>query len=115
MKESAFQASLIRRIKSAFPGCIVLKNDANYIQGFPDLLILYRDKWAALECKRSGLAQLQPNQIYYIRTLSEMSFSAVVYPENELMILDELRIHFSFDLFEQREVFGKFIQLEGGE
>ena len=94
MKESTFQANLIRRIKSAFPGCIVLKNDANYIQGFPDLLILYGDKWAALECKASGISQLQPNQAYYIRTLSGMSFSAIIYPENEKYVLEDLSRHF---------------------
>ena len=41
MKESAFQAKLIREIKKRFPGAIVLKNDPNYIQGFPDLTVLY--------------------------------------------------------------------------
>lgn len=34
-----------------FPGCIVMKTDPNYIQGIPDLLILWNDKWATLEVK----------------------------------------------------------------
>ena len=46
--------TIIKKIKEMLPGCIVMKNDPNYIQGIPDLLILYRDRWAALECKRKG-------------------------------------------------------------
>lgn len=94
MKESTFQANLIRRIKSAFPGCIVLKNDANYIQGFPDLLILYRDKWAALECKSNANAHCQPNQMYYLSELGKMSFVKIVYPENEEIVFRSLSLYF---------------------
>ena len=94
MKESAFQASLIRRIKSAFPGCVVLKNDANYIQGFPDLLVLYGDKWAALECKASSKSHLQPNQEYYLRELDEMGRAILVFPENIDSVLDNLILYF---------------------
>ena len=50
MSESDFQHSLICELKNIFPGCIVMKNDANYIQGIPDLTILFNDKWATLEC-----------------------------------------------------------------
>lgn len=53
MLENKFQANLIKELKRLFPGCIVMKNDASYIQGIPDLLILYNDKWASLECKYS--------------------------------------------------------------
>ena len=48
-KESKFQKGLIDDLKNRFPGCMVLKNDANYIQGIPDLMVLYKDHWAALE------------------------------------------------------------------
>ena len=44
MLENKFQANLIKELKRLFPGCIVMKNDASYIQGIPDLLILYNDK-----------------------------------------------------------------------
>ena len=50
MLESKFQANLIKKIKKQYPGCIVMKNDASYIQGIPDLLVLYKDKWVSLEC-----------------------------------------------------------------
>lgn len=53
MLESNFQSKLIRELKEMFPGCIVMKTDPDYIQGIPDLLILYNDKWATLECKKS--------------------------------------------------------------
>jgi len=62
MRENKFQAKLIRELKDIFPGCIVMKSDAGYIQGIPDLLILYRDKWAALECKKCSAASHRPNQ-----------------------------------------------------
>lgn len=83
MLESQFQAQVIADLKDWFPGCYVLKNDANYIQGFPDLLVLLPNgHWAALECKAYSNAHLRPNQQYYIDRLNEMSFAAFVYPEN---------------------------------
>jgi len=88
--ESGFQAKLIVELKYIFPGCIVLKNDANYIQGFPDLLILYKKHWAALECKRSFDSSHQPNQEYYVDLMDGMSFAAFIYPENKEEILDGL-------------------------
>ena len=89
--ERNFQASLIKELKSIFPGAVVLKNDPNYIQGFPDLLILYRDRWAALECKRNSSASSRPNQRYYVDLLNQMSYSAFVCPENKEEILNELQ------------------------
>ena len=91
MKENEFQSELIKKLKAEFPGCIVLKNDPNYIQGIPDLLILYRDKWAALECKRDNKSKHQPNQDYYISVMNDMSFAKFIFPENEEEILDELQ------------------------
>lgn len=91
MRESIFQAKLIRKLKDMFPGCMVLKNDASYIQGMPDLTILYKDKWATLECKRSARANKQPNQEYYIEQMDEMSFSRFICPENEEEVLYELQ------------------------
>lgn len=94
MAESQFQASLIKELKKRFDGCIVLKNDASYIQGIPDLLVLYEGKWAALECKRDGNASHQPNQDYYIGKMNNMSYAAFIYPENRKEILNELERSF---------------------
>lgn len=93
-KESAFQKGLIDDLKKRFPGCMVLKNDPNYIQGIPDLLVLYEGRWAALECKKAKQASHQPNQDYYVERMNEMSFSRFVYPENKENVLDELQQSF---------------------
>lgn len=90
-RENAFQAKLISDLKDIFPGCVILKNDPNYLQGVPDILILYNDRWAMLECKRDAKASHRPNQEYYIDKLGEMSYAAFIYPENREDILDELQ------------------------
>ena len=90
-KESKFQSELIREIRSQFPGSVVLKNDANYLQGFPDLLILFNDKWAALECKRYDEAHKQPNQEYYVGMLNKMSYASFICPENREEVLNDLQ------------------------
>lgn len=87
--ESGFQDRLIDKLEKLFPGCMVFKMDQ--IQGIPDLLVLYKDKWASLECKRSASAKRQPNQEYYVGKMNEMSFSRFVSPENKEEVLDELR------------------------
>lgn len=91
MLESTFQSALIRDLKRIFEGCIVLKNDPTYIQGFPDLLILFEDKWAALECKPSAKSSFRPNQEYYLRVLNSMCYASVIYPENKEEVISELQ------------------------
>lgn len=95
MLESSFQSGLIVELKARFPGCIVMKTDANYIQGMPDLLVLYNNKWASLECKKSAKAKRQPNQEYYVNKMNDMSFSRFICPENKEDILNELQQAFS--------------------
>ena len=90
MKESKFQAKLIRDIKKRLPGCIVLKNDAGYKQGIPDLLILYNNRWAMLECKKSMKASYRPNQEYYLKKLKYMSFARMICPENREEVLNDM-------------------------
>ena len=87
--ESGFQDRLINKLENLFPGCMVFKMDQ--IQGIPDLLVLYKDKWASLECKRSASAKRQPNQEYYVGKMNEMSFSRFVSPENKEDVLYELQ------------------------
>ena len=89
-KENQFQAQLIKDIKKLFDGCIVTKLDANHLQGIPDLLILYKNKWACLECKKSRGAKHQPNQDYYVDLMNQMSFSRFIFPENKKEVLHEL-------------------------
>ena len=91
MLENKFKTNLIREIENLLPGCIVLHLDANEIQGIPDLLILYKDKWAVLEAKQYLGARRQPNQSYYIDLMNQMSFARFIYPRNKEEILDELQ------------------------
>lgn len=91
MRESKFQSDLIKEIKERMPGAIVTKLDAKHIQGIPDLLILYNDRWATLEDKRSKDASHQPNQDYYVEKMNSMSFSAFIFPENKEEVLNDLQ------------------------
>lgn len=88
--ERGFQKKLIADIKKRLPGSVVLKNDASYLPGFPDLTILYGPKWATLECKRSEDASKRPNQEYYVEKLSNMGFSAFIFPENRESVLNDM-------------------------
>lgn len=94
-RESKFQSDLKKEIKEMFPGCIITKLDSGDIQGVPDLLILYKDKWATLENKRTKNASHRPNQDYYVEKMNEMSFSRFIYPENKDEVLKELKQNFS--------------------
>lgn len=91
MKENKFQSKLIQELKEMFPGCLILKNDPNYIQGIPDLSIFYKKKWAMLECKKSENEEHQPNQDFYVEQANDMSFARFIYPENKQEVLDELQ------------------------
>lgn len=91
MRENQFQAHLINRLKEEFPGCMVLKNDTDYIQGIPDLLVLYGTRWAALEVKAAPKSREQPNQRYYVDLMDEMSFAMFVFPENEERVFHALQ------------------------
>ncbi|MDE6019775.1 MAG: hypothetical protein K2H01_02080 [Ruminococcus sp.] len=95
MLESRFQSKLIKELKTLFPGCIVIKIDSGYLQGIPDILILYNDKWASLECKQSAGAKRQPNQEYYVNKMNRMSFSRFIYPKNKEEVLHDLQQSFN--------------------
>lgn len=90
-KESDFQSDLIDKINEMFPGALVLKLDPRYIRGIPDLLILYKNKWATLECKKSKSASKRPLQPYYVKLMNDMSFSSFISPENEKEVLSALQ------------------------
>lgn len=92
--ERNFQRELIKEIKKKFKGCIVLKTDPSYIQGIPDLLILFNSRWASLEVKKSQNASHRPNQDYYVKLMNKMSFSRFIYPENKERVLDEMESAF---------------------
>lgn len=89
--ESKFQSEVIKELHALFPGCVVLMNDASYIQGIPDLTVLWREHHAMLEVKAAWNSSHQPNQDYYIKMFGEYVFSAFIYPENKEEILDGLQ------------------------
>lgn len=91
MLESTYQSKLRKTLEAIFPGCIILKNDSALQQGIPDLLILWHDKWAALEVKASWDSPEQPNQHYYVELMDNMSFAAFIYPENQEEVLSALQ------------------------
>lgn len=95
MREAQYQKYLIEKLKTVFPGCVVLKNDAQYLQGVPDLLVLYNNHWAMLEVKPSGIFRSQPNQSYYVELFDGMSFGAFITPDNEEEIFCDLQCAFS--------------------
>lgn len=94
MRESIFERNLRAELESRFPGCLYIKQDSSLLQGIPDRLVLWRDKWAALEVKRSKTAPHRPNQEYYVELMGGMSFAAFIYPENMETVLDDLERSF---------------------
>lgn len=95
--ERDYQAKLIKKLRQMFPGCVIQKLDTSYQQGILDLLILFEDKWAVIEVKKSfkDRQSPRPNQEYFVNLLNEMSFSAFIYPENEEEVLRGLQQAFS--------------------
>lgn len=90
--ESGFQDRLVQDLEDMFPGCMVFKMDQR--QGIPDLLVLYEDTWASLECKKFAEARRQPNQEYYVDKMDHMSFSRFIFPENKEEVLHALKCYF---------------------
>ena len=94
MLENRFKTNLVNEIESLFPGCIVIHMDPNEVQGISDLLILYGNKWAALEGKKNANASHRPNQDYYVELLDNWSFARFIYPENKDEVLADLKRYF---------------------
>ena len=95
MKESDFQKGLIKELQAKYPDAIITKVEPVSIQGIPDLLILHKDKWAMLECKKNKTARHQTHQDYYVDKLNNMSYAAFVYPENKEDVLHDLENTFA--------------------
>jgi hypothetical protein len=94
MLERNYQAQLIKKLKRRFRGCIILKNDSEYLQGVPDLTIFCEDMWAMLEVKASEDSPVRPNQNYYVDVMDKMSYASFIYPENEEAVIHDLKDFF---------------------
>lgn len=91
MGEIKFQAHIMEKLDELFPGCIIIRNDPTWHQGWPDLLILFEDKWAMLEVKADEYSPVQPNQPYWVAEFDKLSFATFIYPQNEEEVLDALQ------------------------
>ena len=94
MRENEFQPEVIRELYKMFPDCFVMKNDANYRQGFPDLSVFIGPYYILLECKKSKkeMRDPRPNQDYYVDAVNAMGgFARFIYPENKEAVLNEIR------------------------
>ena len=91
MLENKFKTNLIKEIEKRFPGSYVFHLDPTERQGVPDLLILYKNKWAAFEGKKNKNSSHRPNQDYYVKTMNEMSYASFIYPENKEDVLNEIQ------------------------
>jgi len=91
--KNGYQSVVKNKLKKQFPDCEVHKLDPNDIQGSPDLLMLCPITWATLEVKGSSKSKRQPNQEYYVKKHDSMSFSNIIFPENEKEVFDRLHIH----------------------
>jgi hypothetical protein len=89
-QERNYQSDLIHRIKDRYPGSIVLKNDASHKRGIPDLTVLYKNKWAVLECKQYDKASHRPGQDKYISEMNAMSYASFISPDNEEDVFNEM-------------------------
>lgn len=90
MLENRFKTKLVKEIKERLPGCLIFHLDPSEMQGAPDLIVLYKDKWATLEGKKTATASHRPNQDYWVSRMNGMSFSRFIFPENKEEVLYEL-------------------------
>jgi DNA-directed RNA polymerase specialized sigma54-like protein len=89
--ESDFKSDTLQDIRDQNPGCEILHNDANYIQGIPDTLVVFGPNYAFLEFKRATTASKRVNQEYYVDKFNEMSYASFISPENKEAVLNELQ------------------------
>lgn len=90
--EKDFQKDFIHKIKTLLPNSIAIKNDANYLQGFPDWTVIDGPRVYVFEAKAFKKANRQPNQEYYINAINAAGgFARFVYPENMQEVLDEIQ------------------------
>ena len=91
-RENKYQVHIMNRLRRQFPGCFILKNDSGYMQGVPDMTVLFvKPFWAMLEVKASIHSRIGPNQEFYVEMLNNMCFAAIIYPENEEEVFSALQ------------------------
>lgn len=95
LESDFFREQVKPELERRFPGCVIIKQDPNTsFQGVPDHIVLYEDKWATLEGKRTKKSVRRPNQEHYIDKFDEMSFGAFIDPDNMDEVMDALQSTF---------------------
>lgn len=96
VRESKFEATVCKKIKSWDSKIRVHKNDPNSTsQGQPDRIVLFDGKFAMLEFKASRNAIKQPNQEWWINYYNNGNgFAKFIYPENSEEVLNDLKNYF---------------------
>ena len=59
-----------------------MKNDARYLQGIPDFVILYHNVWVLIEFKKQKDSRYRPNQEYYLDLAKQWSFAYTIHKDN---------------------------------
>lgn len=89
---TGYKALLVKELEFRFPGCVLFNMDPNTThQGIPDLLMLYKDRWAMFEVKAAMNSKRRPNQPFFVNFYNEMSFASFICPENEEEVLNDLQ------------------------
>lgn len=94
-KESVFQRKLLKKLR-AIPNSWFTVKEAKALRGLPDIIGIINGRFIGLECKRS-LAEASHNtgrivlQKKVLRDIEKVGgYSALVYPENEKFVLEDL-------------------------
>lgn len=96
MRESAFKKRFLAKVEERLSYL-----DLDFItptetsRSLPDIFVIGPLFWAALEFKRSGDANHQPNQDWYIERFNEKGYGVFVEPNNEEEVLNDLERLFS--------------------
>lgn len=95
MLENKFKKIIRKEIENRLLNSIIIFNDPQMsFQGIPDILVLWKNKWAMLEVKKSKSEPFRPNQEYYLEMFNDMSYASMICPENMEEIIDELESTF---------------------
>lgn len=89
MTESEFQLLVKKEIEKRMPEATVIRGFTG-IQGFPDILVLYKKRYAVLEAKLDEDSNRQPNQEYWIEHFGKSTYSRFIFPGNKKEVLDEM-------------------------
>lgn len=92
--EEKFKSDFKKELRTIFPECEYALGSSTGKQGFPDLIILYRDKHVYLEFKKFKGAPERPNQKYYVDKYGKHCYTNFIYPENKEEVLNDIKKYF---------------------